>query len=40
LAIRKLVNVDNYMEELFNKVDNKKLNNALTDLRDAINILN
>jgi hypothetical protein len=28
------------MEELWHKVDNKKLSTAMTDLRDAINILN
>jgi hypothetical protein len=39
-AIRKLTNVDNYLEELWHKVDNKELSNAITNLRDAINLLN
>ena len=40
LAVRKLTNVDNYLDELWHKVDNKKLSQAVSDLRDAINMLN
>jgi hypothetical protein len=39
-AIRKLTNVDNFLDELWHKVDNKELSKAVTDLRDAINLLN
>ena len=39
-AIKKLTNVDNFIDELWNKVDNKDLSKALTELRDAINLLN
>lgn len=39
-AIRKLTNVDDFMEELWQKVDNKKLSDAMTELREAINLLN
>lgn len=40
MAIRKLTNVDNFLDELWHKVDNKELSKAITDLRDAINLLN
>lgn len=39
-AMRKLTNVDNFLDELWHKVDNKKLSNAISDLRDAMNTLN
>jgi hypothetical protein len=40
IAIKKLTNVDNFIDDLWNKVENKELSKALTDLRDAINLLN
>lgn len=41
-ALRKLTNVDNFLEELWNKngVDQRKLSITVTELRDAINMLN
>ncbi len=41
-ALRKLTNVDNFLEELWNKngVDQRKLSTTVTELRDAINMLN
>jgi hypothetical protein len=39
-AIKKLTNVDLFMDELWDKVDNKELSKAVSDLREAINILN
>lgn len=39
-AIRKLTNVDNFLDELWHKVDNKELSKHLSELRDAINLLN
>ena len=39
-AIKKLTNVDNFIDDLWNKVDNKELSKALSELRDAINLLN
>jgi hypothetical protein len=39
-AIRKLTNVDNFLEEQWSKCDNKELSKAVTELRDAINLLN
>ena len=38
--MKKLTNVDGYLEELWNQVDNKKLSDAVSELREAINILN
>jgi hypothetical protein len=40
MAIRKLTNVDNFLDELWHKVDNKKLSSSISELRDAINLLN
>jgi len=31
--------VDNFLDELWHKVDNKELSKAVTELRDAINLL-
>ena len=41
-AVKKLTNVDNFLDDLWNKsgVDNKKLSQAVSELRDAINMLN
>ena len=39
-AIRKLTNVDNFMDELWHKVDNKELSKAISELREAINLIN
>ncbi len=39
-AIRKLTNVDNFLDELWHRVDNKELSKMVTELRDAINLLN
>jgi hypothetical protein len=39
-AIRKLTNVDNFLDELWQKVDNRELSKHITELRDAINLLN
>jgi hypothetical protein len=39
-AMKKLTNVDNFLDEIWNKVDNKKLSDAVSELREAINLLN
>jgi hypothetical protein len=40
-AIRKLTTVDNFMDELWGKVDDdKQLSKVITELREAINLLN
>lgn len=32
--------MDNFLDDLWHKVDNKELSSAITELRDAINLLN
>ena len=40
-AIRKLTLVDNYLDDLWGKVDDdRQLSQVLTELREAINLLN
>ena len=40
LAIRKLTTVDNFLDDQWHKIDNKELSKVVTDLREAINLLN
>ncbi len=40
LAIRKLTTVDNFLDDQWHKIDNKELSKVVTELREAINLLN
>ena len=40
LAIRKLTTVDNFLDDQWHKIDNKELSKVMTELREAINLLN
>jgi hypothetical protein len=40
IAIRKLTTVDNFLDDQWHKIDNKELSKVVTELREAINLLN
>ena len=39
-AAKKLISVDQFLDSLWGKLDDKKLSAAVSDLRDAMNALN